>query len=270
MNYNNINLRYLPIYVTIIGIAMLLVRNEFFDVDERIILFPAVILCSVIFSFQLRHSENKRVTDLERYSKNENYDFLKEPSGLQLDDFRSFKTLRLIRDIDKGDDSFMNLLIQKSEQELNYIKEQKIVTVMQTNDSRKGGGFYTQVFLFKTTKEFPSFYLTDRPYFRILEKIFGTNLADMNIYEEINIEKYNFPKTKYSLYGPNQSIKEFFNREFIDLLNEGVKGKKRIKVESNGKDIIFYVIHKRHSEEGMKFYTNLFQVLSKALLDRAF
>ncbi len=92
----------------------------------------------------------------------------------------------------------------------------------------------------------------------------------MNIYEEINIEKYNFPKTKYSLYGPDQSIKEFFTREFIDLLNEGVKGKKRIKVESNGKDIIFYVIHKRHSEEGMKFYTNLFQVLSKALLDKAF
>jgi len=270
MNYNNINLKYLPIYATIIGIAMLLVRYEYFDVDERIILFPAVFLCSVIFSFQLRHMENKRVTDLERYSKNENYDFLKEPSGLQLDDFRSFKTLRLIRDIDKGDDAFMNLLIQKSEQELNYIKEQKIVTVMQTNDSRKGGGFYTQVFLFKTTKEFPSFYLTDRPYFRILETIFGTNLADMNIYEEINIEKYNFPKTKYSLYGPDQSIKEFFTREFIDLLNEGVKGKKRIKVESNGKDIIFYVIHKRHSEEGMKFYTNLFQVLSKALLDRAF
>ena len=270
MNYNNINLKYLPIYATIIGIAMLLVRYEFFDVDERIILFPAVILCSVIFSFQLRRMENKRVNDLERYSKNENYDFLKEPSGLQLDDFRSFKTLRLIRDIDKGDDAFMNLLIQKSEQELNYIKEQKIVTVMQTNDSRKGRGFYTQVFLFKTTKEFPSFYLTDRPYFRILENFFGTNLADMNIYEEINIEKYNFPKTKYSLYGPDQSIKEFFTREFIDLLNEGVKGKKRIKVESNGKDIIFYVIHKRHSEEGMKFYTNLFQVLSKALLDKAF
>ncbi len=234
--------------------------------------FYFLLLFSVVlfFAFSFGASENKRVTDLERYSKNENYDFLKEPSGLQLDDFRSFKTLRLIRDIDKGDDAFMNLLIQKSEQELNYIKEQKIVTVMQTNDSRKGRGFYTQVFLFKTTKEFPSFYLTDRPYFRILEKFFGTNLADMNIYEEINIEKYNFPKTKYSLYGPDQSIKEFFTREFIDLLNEGVKGKKRIKVESNGKDIIFYVIHKRHSEEGMKFYTNLFQVLSKALLDKAF
>ena len=113
-----------------------MIRYEFFDVDDRIILFPAAMLCSALFRFQLRRSENKRVTDLERYSKNENYDFLKEPSGLQLDDFRSFKTLRLIRDIDKGDDAFMNLLIQKSEQELNYIKEQKIVTVMQTNDSR--------------------------------------------------------------------------------------------------------------------------------------
>ena len=268
MNYNNINYKYFIIYAFIIGIAAILMRYEFFDVDDRIISLPAAMLCVALFRFQRRRSENKRVTDLERYSKNENYDFLKEPSNFQLDDFRSFKTLPFIMDMDKGDDAFVNLLIQKSEQELNNIKEQKIVTVKKTQD--RNNTFYTQVFLFKTTKEIPSFYLTDRPYFRILEKISGTNLADMNIYEEINIEKYNFPKTKYSLYGPDQSIKEFFTREFIDLLNEGVKGKKRIKVESNGKDIIFYVIHKRHSEEGMKFYTNLFQVLSKALLDKAF
>jgi len=268
MNYNNINYKYFVIYAFIIGIAAILMRYEFFDVDDRIISLPAAMLCVALFRFQRRRSENKRVTDLERYSKNENYDFLKEPSNFQLDDFRSFKTLPFIMDMDKGDDAFVNLLIQKSEQELNNIKEQKIVTVKKTQD--RNNTFYTQVFLFKTTKEIPPFYLTDRPYFRSLEKFFGNNLADMNIYEEINIEKYNFPKTKYSLYGPDQSIKEFFTREFIDLLNEGVKGKKRIKVESNGKDIIFYVIHKRHSEEGMKFYTNLFQVLSKALLDKAF
>ncbi len=136
MNYNNINLKYFLIYATHHWHSSHLMRYEFFDVDDRIISFPAAMLCVALFRFQRWRSENKRVTDLERYSKNENYDFLKEPSGLQLDDFRSFKTLPFIMDIDKGDDAFMNLLIQKSEQELNYIKEQKIVTVMQTNDSR--------------------------------------------------------------------------------------------------------------------------------------
>ena len=154
MNYNNINYKYFLIYAFIIGIAALLMRYEFFDVDDRIISLPAAMLCVALFRFQRRRSENKRVTDLERYSKNENYDFLKEPSNFQLDDFRSFKTLPFIMDMDKGDDAFVNLLIQKSEQELNNIKEQKIVTVKKTQD--RNNTFYTQVFLFKTTKENPT------------------------------------------------------------------------------------------------------------------
>ena len=43
------------------------------------------------------------------------------------------------------------------------------------------------------------------------------------------------------------------------------KKKKTLYMESDGKNIVFFVKYKRHTEEGIKFYINLFQVLIESL-----
>lgn len=81
----------------------------------------------------------------------------------------------------------------------------------------------------------------------------------------VNIKKYNFPKNKYKLYASDTKIiKDFFTERFVELLNIGLKKKKkRLHIESDGKNIIFYVKYKRHTTEGIDFYINL----SKALIE---
>ena len=83
----------------------------------------------------------------------------------------------------------------------------------------------------------------------------------------VHIEKYNFPKNKYKLYASDSKIiKDFFTERFIELLNIGLKKKKkRLHIESDGKNIIFYVKYKRHTTEGIDFYINLSKALSESL-----
>ena len=83
----------------------------------------------------------------------------------------------------------------------------------------------------------------------------------------VNIEKYSFPKNKYKLYASDTKvIKDFFTERFVELLNIGLKKKKkRLHIESDGKNIIFYVKFKRHTTEGIDFYMNLFQALIESL-----
>ena len=258
MKYSNINYKYFIIYAFICGIAMLLIRFEIFEVDGRIIAFPAVMTCYAIHFFQQKRSKQERVVNLEEYSRNENYDFIKEPCGTQLDDFKGFESLPLI--MSKGEDAFMNLLVQKPSRGFDNIEKPKILTVKETISNHSGPDLhkYTQIFHFKSRKDIPPFYLADKTFlYRMEEKL---------SYKKIYIEKDNFPRNEYSLYGHDKNIVEFFTSDFIALLNQGVEKKKGVRVESNGKDIIFYVLYQRHTDEGMKFYTNLFHILFKALV----
>ena len=62
------------------------------------------------------------------------------------------------------------------------------------------------------------------------------------------------------------TVKNFFTEDFIDILNSGLKKKREtIYMESDGKNIIFYIKFKRHSLTGMSFFINLFGVLLESL-----
>ena len=262
MKYSDINYKYFILYAVIIGISLLLVNYQVFEISEKVITFIAVAVCYLIFYVQKNHSKKTRVLDLEEYSQKENYDFVKDPSASQTDEFRGFKTLAMI--MDENQESFLNLLIQKSRHDFNHVTKPKIVTVKKTEKTFDAPDkiFYTQVYHFKTNKSIPLFYLADIRYF----SYFGRTIAKKLPYKKINIEKYNFPKTRYELYSNDDSVREFFNKDFIGLLNLGAQKKKRVNIESDGENIIFYVLNQRHSAEGINFYTNLFETLFKALV----
>ena len=172
MKYSNTNYKYFIIYAFICGIAMLLVLFEIFEVNQHIILFSAVMTmtCSAIHFFQQKRSKQERVVNLEEYSRNENYDFIKEPCGTQLDDFKGFESLPLI--MSEGEDDFMNLLVQKPSRGFDNIEKPKILTVKKTIHNINGPDLhkYTQIFHFKSRKDIPPFYLADKTFLNRMEE----------------------------------------------------------------------------------------------------
>ena len=117
MKYSDFILKHFVVYALIAGLLpFLIVKNEVFNVDDRIVIFPFVMICYAHFSYQKRRSKHARVNDLTEYSKLENYDFIEKPSESDLDDFATFETLPLI--MDKGyEDAFMNLLSHTQRQD---------------------------------------------------------------------------------------------------------------------------------------------------------
>ena len=266
MKYSDSIKKHFIFYALIGGLLpWLIINNEVFNVDDQIVLFPFIMICTAHFYYQKRLSKIARVGDLKEYSKLKNYDFIEKPSESDLEDFAKFETLPLI--MDKGDnDAFMNLLTDKLQQELNSIQKPKVVTVKKTHINYNGPDkeAFTQVFLFKSKKEIPHFYLAASSVFSLFGGI-GEKLVFP--YKKINIEKYNFPIKKYNLFAHDKDTEEFFSREFIDLLNKGLEQNKRVNIESDGGNIIFYLLNQRFSEEGMEFHTNLFHVLYKSLIN---
>lgn len=266
MKYSDFILKHFVVYALISGLLpFLIVKNEVFNVDDRIVIFPFVMICYAHFYYQKRRSKHARVNDLTEYSKLENYDFIEKPSESDLDDFATFETLPLIMD-KGGKDAFMNLLTHSQRQELYSVEKPKIITVKKTHATGNGGDrhFFTQVFLLKSKKEIPHFYLAPTSFFSLFGGI-GEKLVYP--YKKINIEKYNFPINKYNLYAHDKSTVEFFSSEFIDLLNKGLEKNKKVSIESDGNNIIFYLLNERFSNEGIAFHTNLFQVLHKSLIN---
>lgn len=164
----------------------------------------------------------------------------------------------------KSSHAFLNLFMPKEIE----TKEPWITTVSTTVSSGEySSNYFTQVYKFNLNGEIPVFVLSGGYNFS-----FSNIFRAKNVYhgiqdlEEIDIEKFNFPKNKYKLYSSDENIKDFFTKEFIDLLNTGLQKKKAtIYMESNGKNIVFFNRFKRHSLTGLSFYINLFSVLIESL-----
>jgi hypothetical protein len=254
-------LRFL-IGIGIVFSTLIFVTYESSQALTIILCFVSVIAWLGVF-FEVQAMKKKRIADLEMYAVNNNYNFSSKPESAEITEFKNFKAMQKIL----IPNSFLNLLTPittTSSREFNNLKIVTISSVVSTGQSSQT--YYTQIFLFKLEKEIPIFFLNGGH-----NSFFGNLFSNKYIFKGIkeliavNIKKYNFPKNKYKLYASDTKIiKDFFTERFVELLNIGLKKKKkRLHIESDGKNIIFYVKYKRHTTEGIDFYINL----SKALIE---
>ena len=228
-----------------------------------VIFFLASAIAWLGVFFEIRALKKKRIADLEEYAVNNNYNFSSKPEPAEITEFKNFKAMQKIL----MPNSFLNLLTPITttlSREFNNPKIVTISTVVNTGETSQT--YYTQIFLFELQKEIPVFFLNGGHH-SFFGNLFGNKYIFKGIKEliAVDIKKYNFPKNKYKLYASDTKIiKDFLTEKFIELLNIGLKKKKeRLHVESDGKNIIFYVKYKRHTTEGIDFYINL----SKALIE---
>lgn len=229
-----------------------------------IILFFVSLIAWLGVFFEVQSMKKKRIADLEVYAVNNNYNFSSKPETVEITEFKNFKAMQKIL----MPRSFLNLLTPVKTTNSREFNNLKIVTISSVvHNGQSNQTYYTQIFLFKLETEIPIFFLNGGHNF-----LFG-NLFNRYTFKGIkdliavHIEKYNFPKNKYKLYASDSKvIKDFFTERFIELLNIGLKKKKkRLHIESDGKNIIFYVKYKRHTTEGIDFYINLSKALSESL-----
>jgi hypothetical protein len=253
---------YFLIGIGVVFSTLIFVTYESSQALTIILCFVSVIAWLGVF-FEVQAMKKKRIADLEMYAVNNNYNFSSKPESAEITEFKNFKAMQKIL----IPNSFLNLLTPittTSSREFNNLKIVTISSVVSTGQSSQT--YYTQIFLFKLEKEIPIFFLNGGH-----NSFFGNLFSNKYIFKGIkeliavNIKKYNFPKNKYKLYASDTKIiKDFFTERFVELLNIGLKKKKkRLHIESDGKNIIFYVKYKRHTTEGIDFYINL----SKALIE---
>lgn len=253
---------YFLIGTGIVFSTLIFVTYESSQALTIILCFVSVIAWLGVF-FEVQAMKKNRIADLEMYAVNNNYNFSSKPKSAEITEFKNFKAMQKIL----IPNSFLNLLTPittTSSREFNNLKIVTISSVVSTGQSSQT--YYTQIFLFKLEKEIPIFFLNGGH-----NSFFGNLFSNKYIFKGIkeliavNIKKYNFPKNKYKLYASDTKIiKDFFTERFVELLNIGLKKKKkRLHIESDGKNIIFYVKYKRHTTEGIDFYINL----SKALIE---
>ena len=253
---------YFLIGIGVVFSTLIFVTYESSQALTIILCFVSVIAWLGVF-FEVQAMKKKRIADLEMYAVNNNYNFSSKPESAEITEFKNFKAMQKIL----MPNSFLNLLTPittTSSREFNNLKIVTISSVVSTGQSSQT--YYTQIFLFKLEKEIPIFFLNGGH-----NSFFGNLFSNKYIFKGIkeliavNIKKYNFPKNKYKLYASDTKIiKDFFTERFVELLNIGLKKKKkRLHIESDGKNIIFYVKYKRHTTEGIDFYINL----SKAFIE---
>lgn len=261
---------YLSLSISAIGILIFEYYEDHFE--KGVLVFSVGALMTFYAS---RKISKLRIANLKEFSKDNGYDYFNKPTELQLDEFKGFKSIQEINE--SGSESFSNLLVPSLDQKFNRGFKPIIITSFTSISKRRhfesGRDVkYTQIFLYRTNSKLPKFYL--RP---TSSKIFSIKMKDvLNNYEKIKmgiddykkIEIHNnkFPIKAYDLYSPNNEIKKYFEEEFIDLLNRGVKKDSFVNIESNGESLIFFIKHERHTVEGIKFYINLFNAMTKAML----
>jgi len=261
---------YFLIGIGIVFSSLIFVTYEHSHALTIILFFVSVIAWLGVF-FEVQAMKKKRIADLEVYAVNNNYNFSSKPKSEEITEFKNFKAMQKILETGYSYNShaFFNLLTPIKTTNSRDIKNPKIVTSSTTISNGQGGSttYYTQIFLFKLETEIPIFFLNGGH-----NSLFG-NLFNRYTFKGIkeliavDIKKYNFPNNKYKLYAADTKIiKDFFTERFIELLNIGLKKKKkRLHIESDGKNIIFYVKYKRHTTEGIDFYINLSKALSESL-----
>ena len=256
-------------YLIVIGIifpSLMILTYEKSTILTIILSLASAMAWFGIF-FEYRTIKKQRIADLETFAKNNKYQFIEKPQSEDIAEFKNFKAMQRIL-MPMHNHAFLNLLTPIETTSSRGINNPNIVTVSKTvNTGQSSTTYYTQVFLFQMESQIPIFYLAGGKHF-----FFSNLFRDKNVFggikelQEVDIKKFDFPNNKYQLYSSDTNIKDFFTHRFIELLNNGLKKKKKtLYIESDGKNIIFFVKYKRHTRDGIKFYINLFQVLIESL-----
>ena len=228
-----------------------------------IILFLFNIAFFVGALYEHNKIQKQRIIDLRDFAKVRGYKFLERPSEDHIADFKNFQAMEKILLPPKAH-NFLNIFLPKEPLE----NKPTIVTIISTIQAGESSStYYTQVYKFEINKSIPIFFLSGGFHFSFSNLFRSKNIFQgVKDLEEVDIQKFNFPKSKYKLYSSDENIKNFFTEDFINILNSGLKKKREtIYMESDGKNIIFYIKFKRHSLTGMSFYINLFSVLLDSL-----
>jgi len=228
---------------------------------------PIVIAFVLTFAYFIGRSKiyDMRVEDLKDFAKKNNYEYIATPHKNLLGKFNNFKCLNSIR---SEYEPLFNLLIPSTEND-----DPHIVTAKRAISNPNGGPdtvYYTQLFLFNIEKKIPKFYIRKKSWFedflpgRPKAILKGLKLTGYFLSYPKNKK---FPRKKYFCFIKDDASESFISDRFIELLNLGIeKRKKQINIESDGNNLLFYVHHRRHSQEDMAHYINLFKVLKNSLL----
>ena len=254
------------IVLSILLILALMSESENLDLFILILfLMNAVLLFQVFVEF--KSIKDQRIVSLKKFAEVRGYVFVGQPKDEQTAEFKKFKALSKSL-LPMHMHKFLNLFIPNRHQTNGINEKPKIVTISTTVSAGESSStYYTQVYKFDINKKIPIFYLAGGHHFSLSNLLRTQNVfKDIKDLKEIDIQKFNFPSNKYKLYSSDKNIKDFFTKEFVDFLNDGLKKKKEtIYIESNGRDMVFYIIFKRHTLTGMDFFINLFKVLIKSL-----
>jgi hypothetical protein len=247
--------------------------NDIYNENYKYLAFFFGALSILLFLYNNRRQIKVRVSNLEEYAQQNDFEFIPNPDQDQIDEFGIFKSVKGIAD----KNSFLNILVPKDSRILDRNLKPKIITGMRTVQSNHSSyDYFTQIFFFEIDHELPLFYLSSRN--RLTSFIpFGIatwisqrkkNGLGMMDYKKIEIDDNNFPIRRYDLYSPDLNAKNVFNKEFIELLQAGIKKNITVDIESAGDKLIFFIRNQRHTSEGLDFYTNLFKVMIAKLKNR--
>ena len=224
-------------------------------------LFNVAFLLGALYEYN--QIKKQRVVDLRNFAKVRGYKFFERPTEDHIADFKNFKAMEKIL-LPPRAHNFLNIFLPKEPS----INQPTIVTIRSTIPAGESSStYYTQVYKFEINKSIPVFFLSGGFHFSFSNLFRSKNIFQgIKDLEEVDISKFSFPKSQYKLYSSDKNIKDFFTKDFIDILNSGLKKKREtVYMESDGKNIIFYVKFKRHSLTGIDFFINLFNALLHSL-----
>ena len=137
----------------------------------------------------------------------------------------------------------MNLFTPKISIEDGNNEKPSIVTISTTISAGESSStYYTQVYKFKLKSEIPIFYLAGGHHFSFSNLFRNKNIfKGIKELKEIDIQKFNFPKNKYKLYSSDETIKDFFTKEFINLLNTGLRKKRKLYISNQTGRKLFFI-----------------------------
>ena len=213
--------------------------------------------------YEYNKIKKQRIIDLRDFAKVRGYKFFERPSEDHIADFKNFQAMEKTL-LPPRAHNFLNIFLPKEPLE----NKPTIVTIRSRIEAGESSStYYTQVYKFEINKNIPIFFLSGGFNFSFSNLFRSKNIfKGIKDLEEVDIRKFDFPISQYKLYSSDKNIKDFFTKDFIDILNSGLKKKREtVYMESDGKNIIFYIKFKRHSLTGMSFYINLFSVLLQSL-----
>ena len=249
------------IFWSLFFVAIYVISSLGYEFSQLSIIIVIAISFGGMFAFK-KYKEKQRVKELINYANKNNFQYIENSEDsiqAQFDDFKEFNMI--------SSEPLFNLLISEADKNKpNIVTAKKIV---RTNNGNLT--YYTQIFLFNLNQEIPKFFIKKKSFFETFlpgpEKRIIKGLKSNDYYVD-NLKDTSFPKDGYFCFVENEDFRNFITKDFIDLLNMGIeKGKKKINIESNGRALIFYVQNKRHSEQDINYYINLFTALKNSLIE---